>query len=114
MDQVMVVLTEEGQVPQIGQAAVFALIEVVTVGEEHVGTARKDAVAITTPDLAPLGGASARRWARPSYMVWPNLVVEGHDHFCRHRPGAGPRPLQINPARSSSPTSSDSGSATTS
>ncbi len=43
-------------------------------------TARKDAVAITTPDLAPLGGRG-QALGPPLVHGVANLVVEGHDHF---------------------------------
>ena len=79
VDQIVVVLAQESQIVEVGPPAGAPLLEVMAVGEEHVGTTGKHAVAIAAPDLAALGvGGEA---LGPPLVEGVALgVVEGDDH----------------------------------
>ncbi len=77
----MVVRAQQGQVGQIGRTTVgLPLLHVVAVGEEDMGAARKDAMAIAAEHLSALGRGGVA--LRPALVHGVALgVVEGHDHL---------------------------------
>ena len=85
----VVVLTEERQIVEVGLPAVaFPPPDVVRVDEDGVGTRREATVAVSPPELAALGGGRISSGPPLVHRV-ARLVVEGDDHrgVTRQAPG---------------------------